>query len=300
MIFARDVWAVARYEVGEAARTRLLQVVVAAYLGGIGFAAWILVQILREMEAALALQMHVPVTETPGAMINTLRENGSLVDLLGPIVGGEDTARALLDTPVLALWIGGATMFLLPAVVVAATAGSVSTEVQSRSLRFLLVRTGRMSVAVGKLVGQLGMVALAALGGVAFAWILGMALMVGNPPVALLVALAERSALGFLFALPYAGMGMAASLCITSPNGARLVAGAALVLSPVAHTWLTRWSGTSALGRLADLGTLAWPNHLWFAYWGGGAAVGPATVHGLVIGAVWFAMGFAVFQRRNL
>lgn len=301
MIFLRDVAGVARYEIAEAARTRLLQVVVAGYLLGIGFAVWVLVQILREMEAALALQMHVPATETPGAMINTLRENGELLGLLRPIVGGEDAARALLDTPVLALWIGGATMFLLPAVAVAATSGSISAEVRSRSLRYLLVRTSRLSIALGKLLGQLGMVALAALAGVVLAWGMGMVLMVGNPPVELGLALLLRSGLGILFALPFAAMGMAASMWITNPNGARLVAGGALVASPLAHHWLNRWSGTDTLGRLADLGTLLWPNHLWFAYWGArGGDVGGATVHGLVLSAAWFALGFAVFQRRNL
>ena len=291
----------ARYELGEAARTRLLQIVVAGYLGGIGFGCWVLTRIVQEMESALAQQLRVPVTERPGAMLSTLRDNGSLVSLLSPVAGSDEAAEALLGRPLLALWIGAATMFLLPAVVIVATSGSVASEVQSRSLRYLLVRTSRSSIAFGKLLGQLAMVALAALAGVGLAWAMGMVMMVGNPPVELLVALLERSALGFLYALPYAGMGMAVSMCITHPNGARLVAGALLVVSPILYNLLVDWSGTSALGRLADLGTLVWPNHLWFAYWNARSAdIAGATVHGLIIGAVWFALGWAVFRRRNL
>jgi ABC-type transport system involved in multi-copper enzyme maturation permease subunit len=297
----RDVVAVGRYEVAEATRTRLFQLVIAGYLLGIGFADWALVQVLKEMEGALATQMGLPATERPGAMINTLRENGNLLELLRPLTGSEAAARALLDTPPLALWAGAAAMFLLPAVVVAATAGSVAAEVRSRSIRYLLVRTGRLSIGLGKLVGQLFVIALATLAGAVLSWAMGMVLTVGNAPLELATALLFRSACGILYALPYVGIGMGASMVVASPNGARLLAGLALVLSPSANWWLTKHSGTDFAGRLADLGTLLWPNHLWGAYWSGDPAeVAGAVLHGCILGTLWFALGFAVFQRRNL
>lgn len=301
MSFFRDCWCVASYEVGEARRTRLLQLLVAAYLLGIGFADWALFQVLGQMEAALAEQMGVPSTETPGAMINTLRHNGTLVDLLEPLAGSTAAARALVEAPILGLWAGAAAMFLLPVVVTAATAASVAGEVRTRSLRFLLVRTSRLSIAVGKLAGQLFVVLLATLGGVLLSWVAGLVFMVGNPPLELAQVLVVRSAYGLLYALPYAGIGMAASLLVANPNTARVLAGAALLVSPAADHWLTRHSGPTPVGRLADLGTLFWPNHLWFAYWSDSPAqIAGAAVHGAVLGLGWFTLGFVFFQRRNL
>lgn len=297
----RDILLVARYELGGATRTRLFQLVVAAYLLGLGFSVWVFTEIVGRMESALAETMGVPATRTPGAMLGQLQEDGQLASVIEGVAGSEEAARALLDQPALGLWVGGAAMFLLPVVMIAATSPAVAGEVHTRSIRYLLVRTGRPAIAMGKLLGQLAVVAAAGLAGVGLAWALGMVLMVGNPPAALAWTLLVRTTLGFLYALPFAGMGMAASMSVANPHVARVLGGAFLVLSPVVAWGLELHAGTDLLGRLADLGSLAWPNALWTAYWGQPAVeVVGATFHGVVIGLVWFALGLAVFQRRNL
>src|SRR5436190_18668269 len=107
MRFVLDVTWVAIYELGEAVRTRLFQLVLLAYAGGIGFSSWLLVEILRQMETAAATAMGVPPTTRPGAMMGKLVENGQLRDLLTPIVGSGDV-QLLLHRPILALWTGAA------------------------------------------------------------------------------------------------------------------------------------------------------------------------------------------------
>ena len=168
--FLHDVVWVAVYELGEATRTRLFQLVLLAYAGGIGAATWILVMILRTLEQALAGTLGVPATERPGAMMQQLLENGDLAQLVGPIIGAENDPSSILSEPVLGIWTGMASMALLPLVLLFSASGSIAAEVRTRSLRYLLCRTGRLEIGLGKLVGQLLIALLAVAIGACIAW----------------------------------------------------------------------------------------------------------------------------------
>ncbi len=296
-----DTYWVAMYELGEAVRTRLFQLVILAYLGGIGFAVWLFTEILSQAEGELADTMGVPRTSTPGAMLPELLQNGDLQDLFGPIVGGKETAAALLAQPALGLWVGVFSMGLLPAVLVFTAAGTVSTEVRSRSIRFLLVRTGRLEIAVGKLLGQLCLGLVAASLGAILAWLMGLGMMNGNPPLDLLVTLVVRSAWSCVFAVPFLGMALGASLLVGNPNGARVMAALTFFAMPIATGVLTWGSGPEPLGRICDLLLLVIPTRYWADFWSVDAVtLVLATGRSLLLATVFFAFGFARFQRRDL
>jgi hypothetical protein len=299
--FVADVYWVAIYELGEATRTRLLQLVLLAYAGGIGVATWILVQILKTLEASVAETMGVPGTERPGAMMATLLGNGQLQELLTPVVGEHTNIAALLHEPILGLWTGVASMALLPLVLVFSASGSVAAEVKSRSVRYLLCRTGRLQIGLGKLVGQLFVAGVAGLIGGAVAWTMGMTLMVGNPPIDLALSILGRTARAALYALPFAGLGLAASQWIPSPNGARVVAAIGLLAMPIVSWWLGEHTGVDVLGRLADLGAQFIATNTWFDYWATTPGeLGAAVARSAVLSIVYYAIGHVVFVRRDL
>lgn len=301
MILLRDVGWVAIYELGEAMRTRLFQLAILAYLGGIGFAVWLLTVILREMEAPLAAAMGLPPTDRPGALLNNLLADGSITDLLAPLAGGRAAAERLLGEPIAALWVGGAAMGMLPVVLLFTSGGTVSAELRSRSIRYLACRVDRLAIGLGKLVGQLALGGMAALLGVALAWILAMTLMVDNPPVDLAVGLATRAGWALAYALPWVGLGLAVSQWITNPNAARVVAGGLFVGMHVLAAWLRDKAGLDGMGRLADLGTLFLPPGLWLELWStepGAAAM--AALRGAALAVVYYAIGHARFVRRDL
>lgn len=300
MRFLADVGLVALYELGESVRTRLLQLVLLAYCGGIAFAAWLFVKTLQQMEASLADSLGVPATERPGALVGRLLESGQLRDLLSGFMG-EEQAASLLDRPLIALWTGAAAMILLPLVLLFAASGTVAAEVRSRSIRFLLCRTGRLEIGLGKLAGQLLLALFAALLGTAVAWIIGMTLMTGNPPVALALELLNRTGRAAIFALPIAGVGLCASQLVASPNGARFLGGVLFVGMLVAHALSRAFAGTDLVGRLVDMGRLLVSTSAWGDLWTtdpGLLAVTAARCAGLAV--VYYASGHVVFSRKDL
>ena len=296
-----DTLWVATYELGEAVRTRLFQLVILAYLGGIGFSVWLFTKILSEAENRLAETLGVPATSHPGAMLPQLLQNGEIRDLLAPIVGGESAAAALLSQPALGLWVGIFSMGLLPAVMVFTASGTVSAEVASRSIRFLLVRTGRLEIAAGKLLGQMLLGAVAALLGVVLAWVLGLGMMTGNPPVDLAVTLLTRCLWSCIFGLPFLGLALGSSLLFGSPNGARVAAALAFFGMPALNAILSFKAGPGFVGQVCDLLTLAIPTRYWNEFWSTDFTVlATASARSLLLATLFFAFGFARFQRRDL
>lgn len=296
-----DVLLVARYELGEGLRTRLFQVAVLAYLGGVGAANWLLVKILVELERSLAEGMGVPPTERPGAMMAQLTRNGDIAEVLRPLLGSKDAALALLGTPPMALWSAGAAMALLPVVLLFTGSGSVAAEVKSRSLRYLLVRTGRLRIALGKALGQALLAAVAAALGVGLTVAMAATMMVEVPMGPLLAGLAARHGMALVYGLPWLGVALGASMLVGNPNGARLLAGAAFVGAPIAAWQLEEVSGPDALGRLADLARLLLPSTLWGELWSpepGAPAIAAARAGILAVAA--FATGAVRFERRDL
>lgn len=301
MNFLADTARVAAYELGEAARTRLFQLAILAYLSGVGFANWVFIRILREAEATVATQMGVPATERPGAMLGQLTQNGDLLELLGPLVGTRTAATALLSEPVLALWSGGTAMILLPLVLIFTASGSVAGEVRSRSIRYLLCRTGRLQIGLGKLAGQLLLGLVAAGLGVGLSWTMGMTLMVSQPPVEMATAMARHTALSCAYALPYAGMGLAISGLVPNPNGARAAAAVVFLALHIGAAWLDDYVGIDTIGRLADLARLFFAPTTWRAFWSVDPVVlGSALVHVAVLAIVYYAVGHLRFGTRDL
>ncbi len=299
--FLADVGWVGVYEVGEAVRTRLFQVVLLAYAGGIAASIWILTKILHTMESAAAVTLGVPATERPGAMLQSLVAGGDLARLLQPVVGDGNDAAALLSEPILGLWTGVASMALLPPVLLFSASGSVAAEVKSRSVRYLLVRTGRLQIGLGKLLGQLLIAFVAVTLGGVVAWGMGMTLMVGTPPLDLALSLLGRSARAAAWGLPFAGLGLATSMWIPSPNGARAVAGVGLLGMLVLTAWLTALAGPDFVGRLSDLALQFLATTTWSGYWSNEPGVFAfAAARGLVLAIVYSALGQAVFARRDL
>ncbi|MES2639813.1 MAG: hypothetical protein V4850_10030 [Myxococcota bacterium] len=299
--FLADVWWVAVYELGEAVRTRLFQLVLLGYAGGIAAATWILVQILKSLEQTAAATLGVPATERPGAMMGTLLNNGELVRLVAGIVGSETNATKLLEEPLLGLWTGMASMALLPVVLLFSASGSIAAEVKSRSVRYLLCRTGRLQIGLGKLFGQLLIAAVAAVIGGVVAWGMGMTLMSGNAPIELALSILDRTARAAVWALPFAGLGLAASQWIPSPNGARVVAAGILLAMPIAAYWLAESAGITVIGRLADLAGMFIATSAWVDFWSLDLATfGGAVARSVVLAVLYYSLGHVVFARRDL
>ncbi len=296
----RDTGWVAVYEVSEALRTRLFQIAVVVYVGGIGAGNATLILALHRMEAEFAEMLGVPTTRRPGSMLGALQESGRLTEVLSPFVGEADAAR-LLDDPILAIWASAVGTLLIPLLLLFTSSGSVATEVQSRSIRYLLVRADRLAIVGGKALGHLlfGVVAVGV--GVFVTLLMSQTLMVAVAPGPLVWSLATRGLLSLSYALPALGIGLFASQVVPSPNGARLVAILTYLALPILVSIADEYTSPTLPGRLLDLFQLFTWSGLWGRLWSFDLhEMIVAVAHAAAVGLFWFSLGFARFLRRAL
>ena len=236
MTFGRslyDTWLVARFEVLRAIRTwRALALILAYFIANVG-GAYLCVRALGEAENNLAEKMGVATTDYPGAMTAELMKSDNGRAFLEFIAGSETVVEYLVDDPPLALFQFFVSIGLIPFLAATAASEAVAIDVQSRAIRYEALRTGRAELVVGRLLGQ-GLLSVAAtaiaLGGV---WVIGMTLMVQQDPFGLAWALLSLGIRAVMFAVPFAGLGIACSQLTTSPAWARILA-----LGGTAGSWV--------------------------------------------------------------
>lgn len=295
----RDTALVARMELSRSIRTwRALALVLVLVLAVVG-ADLLFVGVLKSMENALAVQLGVPPTDRPGAMLGQLLENGTLREMLSDMVGDPATARAVLDQPVMALFHFWICLLLCPFFAATSAAECVSVDLASRAIRYEVVRTGRLEVVMGRFLGQVLLTLVACGVAVAGTWIVGVTRMVGQEPLALLLSILAYTPRVMAWTVPFIGMGVAASQLTTSPAWARV-----LSLGASAGTWMA-WGLALAhvdrsWGWACDILLLALPQGWMLDLW---RPDGRWLFTALVCGAMGLAAvgaGFLRFARRDL
>ena len=90
-------------------------------------------------------------------------------------------------------------------------------------------------------------------------------------------------------------------LLVGNPNGARVLASLTFFFMPMAAAVLKHWSGPDTLGRICDMLILAIPTRYWADFWSTNSSdLAFASGRSVLLAVVFFALGFARFQRRDL
>ncbi len=297
----RDVLVVAAYELSSALRSRLLQLVLAGYAAAMFLGDWAFVETLQVAETQVAAQLGLPGTERPGTLLAHVTESAVVRDVLAEAVGSDVGLSRLLEWPLLGLWCGVVSMAALPVVLLAGSAGSLAQEVQSRSARYLVLRTERLAIVLGKLGGQAVLGFAAAALGALVTVVVSQVLMVAQDPLGIGVAALAFSLRGLAYALPLGALGLAVSQWVPSLNGARAVALLAWIACAVAGAWIEHAGPGGMAGRCLDL--VAWflPTTGWGDLWSADASVlGLALAHAVIVSLAWLALGLLRFSGRDL
>lgn len=299
----RDVGLIARFELLESVRTRRVLVLVLLFLLGGGFSAWGFASFLGNAEAAAAHALNAPSTNRPGASLSALEHTSIYRDLVKSLVDDPQAAAALAAIPPIVLVFAWLTMTFAPALVLLTSSDAVSAEIETRSLRYTLLRTGRVEYAAGKLAGQLALLAaVLLLSGITFLTVSAISLSglsLGDS------ALAMLRLWPWIFAdtLPYVGLALGASMLASSGRGGWALSIGGVVLLSLAHVaaqWPTLRHGgiAPALLDLLDY-TTPFPRR-----YGLIAPVGPTFFHALAVTLGTFAaytgLGLWRFRRRDL
>jgi ABC-type transport system involved in multi-copper enzyme maturation permease subunit len=205
--------------------------------------------------------------------------------------------------PPIVVFYGWAALLFTPWLILFTSAETISTEVASRSIRYSLLRTGRLAYALGKTAGQalivVGVTALAALVFFVMAW----ARLDGFEAGATAMGLLGYWPRVVLYNLPFLAWAMFASMVTASANLSRIVSlGGAVLLSIVASV------AQSARVRVGPVSEAAWDLVGYLTPYGHkdgllyppGGGLPADVVTCLVLCVLYFAAGFAILRRRDV
>lgn len=295
----RDVFLVARFEVLRAVRTWRALALIVLFTVASAFGAYNFVQAVGFAEGQLADQLQVPRARTPGALLEQLPESDLWRDIVGNLVA-PDLVDFFVTVPPLALfnlWFG---FVFVPFFAASASAECIAIDVQSRAIRFEVLRTGRVEIVAGRMLGQLGLTACALFVATSAVWAVGVGFMVLSDPWGLgawLYAYALRAA---CFAIPFLGLGVAASQVTSSPAWARV-----LGIGATAGTWILygvarMWEADGRFLPLVDVMLQILPQGWLRGMWEPGAGWLVSSLVVAALGVTFASLGLVRFMRKDL
>ncbi len=303
--WARDTALVARFELGEALRTRLLVVMLFLFVGAGALAAWGFSEMIEGIEHRTAEITGAPTTRRPGGALRRMRESASYRDLLRTFLRDEKKADYYAAQQPIVVFFGWAAMLFTPWLLLFTAADTIASEVSSRAIRYVALRTSRLSYALGKLTGQVViMLGVTALSAVAF-YLVAWASFEGFEHGATALGLASYWPRVVIFSLPFVGWSMFASMATASANMARIVAlGGAVVLAilnglAARNAWVRGDGATS--NAIWDLVTYLTPfGHREGLAYPPGGAMPTDIILCVALTVVYFCAGFAILERRDI
>jgi hypothetical protein len=299
---ARDVFLVARFELGEALRSRLLLVMLLLFMSSGALSAWgYSAAVGRFQEQSAEVMIMTGERSADSAMLR--RGSPSYRDMLRAWLGDDKKADYLAAIPPIVVFFAWASFTFTPWLILLTSAESIAAEVATRSIRFSALRTSRLSLALGKALGQAWIVAgVTALQALTFFLVARLTLH-GFEPAATALGLLSFWPRVMTYILPFLSWAMFASMTTASANFARVVSlGGALCLALFSGIAGSRWvRGGTVRDTVWDLFGYLTPfghsNGLWYPV--GGKFFGDIAVC-LALTVLYFGMGFAVLRKRDL
>ena len=291
----RKLVRVARFELAEALRSRLISVVFALYGVGAALGAYVFSKTLDAAEQAVREQMFG--TLSAHAIPDDLVRQQALPRVISFLVNDEALARELSGVDPLAVFYGFMALNLVAPLVLMTSGGLHSGDIASGAVRFVLTRCDRLTWALGKWLGH--------------AVLLGVGLLLGALATALVAALRggidamsslwllRASARAWIYGLAYLGLFSCVALAARIPSRARTLSILLLFGLWIGHSIC---DGGYFTERLPALAYLVWlfPARYQLALWSPSwLASLPAMLALLALGLGSLALGHAVFRRAD-
>lgn len=295
-----DAWLVARFEVLRAIRTwQALALLLVYLLANVG-AAYLFIEALSVIEDQIADQLMVPRTRWPGALMDEVLASEQVRKMVETMVGDEATAELLLGVPLLAIFQLWISVLLVPFLAATSAAETIAGDVRSRAIRYEALRTGRIELLVGRFGGQLGMSAVAIGVSVLGVFLLGQAIMVGQPVVETLVAMVSFGVRAVFIALPFAAWGIVCSAWTSSQAWSRVLAMSGVAASWLAYGTFVALRSDDDVGAVTDVLLPLFPQSWFGGLWRGPAEIGLAALALVGLSLAVLVLGYLRLDRRDL
>lgn len=296
----RDASVVAAFDLQSALRSRKALLLLVLYLAGATAASGAFVTLLRSIERTMAETLQVAQTDRPGTMTGSIMESEQLLDVITELVGDGALAAELVRTPPLALFYGWVALTFVPVLVILTSSDAIAADVDSGASRFALVRTSRGAWAVGKLLGQLALMATGIAAGALGSWLVGAFALARFDHLATAVWMLRLGGRACVLGFAWLGLALGISQLTRSANKARAFGLIALVLVGVTRQILTIEPVHEKAPALIDSLAVLFPGTHVLDLWRPELAERlPATLILLAIGGTAFMLGHAVFLRRD-
>jgi ABC-type transport system involved in multi-copper enzyme maturation permease subunit len=302
-VFARDVALVARFELAESLRSRLLVVMVLLFVGAGALGAWTYSAFVEEAEQRAAQVLHAPTGGKPGAAVRRLRDSASYRDVLRFFVHDDKKADYFAAFPPIVVFYAFASFLFSPWLILFTSAETIASEVATRAIRYSLLRTGRLTYALGKALGQLLiLIGVTGTAGLVF-YIVAWLKLSGFEPGATALGLLGYWPRIVLYTLPFLSWALFASMATASANVARIISlGGAVVLAIACGVsiWAQQPQLSAGASALSLLGVITPFGHAeGFRYPLGGALPADLAIC-LLLTLLYFLAGFAILRRRDV
>lgn len=291
----RKLGIVARFELAEALRSRLITIVLGLYGAGAALGAYVFSRALEAAEAAVRESMFGSLSE-PFIPDDLVRQQ-ALPRVIAFFVEDEALQRELLTVEPLAIFYGFMALECVAPLLLMTSGGLHSGDIASGAARFVLTRCGRLDWSLGKLLGHVILLALGLLVGVLATALV--ALVRTGIDLGSVLWLLRAASRAWVYGLAYLGIFSAISLSVRVPSRARALSLAALFALWVGHSicessyWTAR---VPALSFGAWLFPARYELALWSPSW---LSSLPAMLALLLIAATAFVVGYAVFRRSD-
>jgi hypothetical protein len=219
--------------------------------------------------------------------------------MVGGMVGDEELAAELLSHPPFAIFYGALAFMLCPWLVILMSSPRIAEEVSSKSVRYVLFRTGRGTWCMGKLAGQAVMLAVALAAGAGAAWCIGhfrMAYFEGFATAQSMLVFACRV---WVFSFAYLGIALGVSQVTRVPVLA-ITFGLITMLALTFVAAVSEHYAAEGWRHVLDVVHALTPQANRTALWRSSPAhTIPAAVTLIAVGFTFFLAGHARFARAN-
>ena len=296
----RDTFFIAYFHILRAIRTKTMLFLFVVYLLISGGTAWFGRAIIHEFEKQTADALMVPQTKTPGAMMETLRTQDNFHRLISSMVPDPELVEWAMTLPVLTIFHYWISLAVLPFIVAIIGAEMIAPTIKDRSLRYELLRTGRLELVMGRFLGQGLLVGAGTLLACIAPLIIGHFFMVQQPFFDTIWTLLSFVPKLVVWSLPFLGLGIALSMMTQVTNLARILALASVAGSWILYGYLLFQEEGGEHPLLVAIVSPLIPQHhgtaLWFPSWDwllSGSILCTMSI-------VYCMAGYPLFARRNL
>lgn len=293
-------WLIVRNEWADSLRSKRLWVVLLLYVAVALLTMNGLLSVLLRLENELAELLGLPAATQPGTVVDALWRSPRFRQMLGNAVRSDSLVTELVGQSPVVLAYAGLAFFYTPLLVALMAPLRITEDIANGTVRYIIIRTSRLSWTLGKFLGQALLLALALMVSATSAWLLARYRMAGADGWQHAGGMLRWSLRVWFYGFSFLGLVMGVAHATRSPSRST-----ALALLSVFGVGLGAWAFDRYAGDgwrsifplLRALLPRQYQMDLWRSSWSHVVTAASALC---ALGLTYVLAGYALFRRRDV